>query len=150
MRLLIRNFKGGSTTDTILQRWHFFSNISNINIIYILYIYIYLYIIYINIIYINISNINLNFWWTKKNRAGVKQYEIKALFLLLKWLCFTVATKEPKRMKVKAIFKELKGTIGVGLLTKNNVLAYSQCIWGGGVAVWFKSKKTYWRVCANL
>ena len=52
-------------------------------------------------------------------------------------------------MSVKAIFKELKGTIGVGLLTKKNVLAYSQCIggWaGGGGAVWFKSKETYWRV----
>ena len=60
-----------------------------------------------------------------------------------------MATKVPKRMSVNAIFIELKGTIGVGLLTKKNVLAYSQCIWGwagGGGAVWFKSKETYWRV----
>ena len=60
-----------------------------------------------------------------------------------------MATKVPKGMSVNAIFIELKGTIGVGLLTKNNVLAYSQCIWGwagGGGAVWFKSKETYWRV----
>ena len=33
-------------------------------------------------------------------------------------MCFTIATNVPKRMSVKAIFKELKGTIGVGLLTK--------------------------------
>ena len=60
-----------------------------------------------------------------------------------------MATKAPKRMSVNAIFIELKGTIGVGLLTNKNVLAYSQCIWGwagGGGAVWFKSKETYWRV----
>ena len=41
-----------------------------------------------------------------------------------------MATKVPKRMSVNAIFIELKGTIGVGLLTKKNVLSYSQCIWG--------------------
>ena len=29
-----------------------------------------------------------------------------------------MATKVPKRISVKAIFKELEGTIGVGLLTK--------------------------------
>ena len=29
-----------------------------------------------------------------------------------------MATKVPKRMSVNAIFKELKGTIGVGVLTK--------------------------------
>ena len=57
-----------------------------------------------------------------------------------------MATKVPKRMSVNAIFIELKGTIGVGLLTKKNVLSYSQCIWGwarAGGAVWLKSKETY-------
>ena len=55
VRLLIRNFKGGSKTDTLLQMWHFFSNISKIN----------------------------KFWFSisgelKKTHAGAKQYEIKS------------------------------------------------------------------------
>ena len=56
-----------------------------------------------------------------------------------------MATKVPKRMSVKAIFKELKGTSGVGLLTKKCVSVqpvYLGMGWGRG-AVWFKSKETY-------
>ena len=46
-----------------------------------------------------------------------------------------MATKVPKRMSVKAIFKELKGTIGVGLLTKKCVSVqpvYLGMGWGRG------------------
>lgn len=50
-----------------------------------------------------------------------------------------MATKVPKRMSVNAIFIELKGTIGVGLLTEKKCVSvqpvYLGMGWGRGGSV---------------
>ena len=50
-------------------------------------------------------------------------------------------------------FQRVKRNHWGRFVDQKNVLVYSQCIWGwagGGGAVWFKSKETYWRVWVNL